>query len=166
MKNSVKILGLFTVAIFFITTRMLAQQSPKELKAAAIKDKVTNQSFTFNAQYALPLRGGQKYLSPDYYDLKIVKDSVIAYLPFYGRVYMDPPLNPDDAGIKFTSTKFAYKSVPRKKGGWTITIIPNDTKFASKLLLDVFPNGTAYLQVSSNTRDQMSFNGYIKEEKK
>ena len=154
--------------LFFITTAN-AQQTPKQLKAqqkaASITHKIHDQNFTFIAQYAQPLGGTQKYLTSEY-DLHIKKDSVIAWLPYFGRVYMDVPYGDTDNGIKFTSTKFDYKIVEKKKGGWTITINLKDVRRTQKLSLDVFTNGSATLQAVSNSRDAIFFTGYIKDDDK
>jgi len=63
----------------------------------------------------------------------------------------------------FTSTKFDYKVDIRKKGGWNITITPANVKYISKMHLEIFPNGNAWLQVYSNYRDLIYFTGYVKE---
>jgi hypothetical protein len=157
-----------TLGVAVITISANAQtQTKKEkeaAKAAAVKEQVMTKRYTFIAQYAQPLRGGQKYLTTEY-DLKIRPDSVIAELPYYGRVYMDVPLNPDEAGVNFTSTKFDYVISDRKKGGWSVVIELHDVKRNNKLRLDIFTNGTATLQALSNTRDMINFTGYIEEKK-
>lgn len=167
MKTLLKISSVLLL-LFFITTAN-AQQTAKQLKAqqkaASIKHKIDEQKFTFIAQYAMPLRGGQRYLTSDY-DLHIKKDSVTAYLPYFGRAYMDVPYNSTDEGIKFTSTKFDYKIVEKKKDGWTITIVLYDVRRTQKLILEVFTNGSATLQATSNFRDAISFTGYIKDDDK
>jgi hypothetical protein len=162
MKPLFKISLAFLLA--FITLTITAQQTKKQEKAARINQKIQEQKYTFEAQYAQPLGGPQRYLNSDY-DLRVTKDSVIAFLPYFGRVYMDAPYNPTDDGVKFTSTKFDYKITPKKKGGWTITIMLYDVKRTSKLILDIYTNGSATLQASSNTRDPISFEGLIKDEK-
>jgi len=166
MKTLVKISAAFIICVFCISgvanAQQTAKQAKKAAKEAAVKKHIEERSYTFLAQYALPLRGTQRYLTSDY-DLRITKDSVIAYLPYFGRVYMDVPMSPDEAGIKFTSTKFDYKIEPKKKGGWTIMITLNDVRRSNKLRLEVFTDGTSSLQVTSNTRDQISFTGYLKE---
>ena len=145
MKTLVKIYAII-IASVFITTTVSAQQTTKQAKAAAkaaaIKAKIDAQAYTFKADYALPMRGGQRYLTSDY-DLRITKDSVIAYLPYFGRVYMSAPITREENGIMFTSTKFGYKIEPKKKGGWLITITPANVKYVAKLILDVSPTGTA-----------------------
>jgi Domain of unknown function (DUF4251) len=165
MKTLVKIYAII-IASVCITTTVSGQQTTKQAKeaakTAAIKGKIDAQKYTFNAEYALPMRGGQKYLTSDY-DLRITKDSVIAYLPYFGRVYMSAPITPEENGIMFTSTKFGYKVEPKKKGGWLITITPANVKYVAKLMLDVSPNGTVSLTATSNYRDEITFTGSMKE---
>jgi hypothetical protein len=164
MKSLAKIsLVLLTALVFVIKDdAQTPKQLKKEEKAAALKKKIEAKTYTFVPEFALPMRGGQRYLDP-IYTLKIVPDSVIASLPYFGQVYMQAPINPDEAGINFASTKFDYMVTERKKGGWSIVINLHDVTRNSTLRLDVFTNGTATLQALSNTRDQISFNGYIKQ---
>ena len=169
MKSLVKVTLLLSTS-FFLVMAAFAQQkttelTPKQAKAAAgelaIKTAIEQQNYTFKATYVLPLRGGQRYLTSDY-DLRVVKDSVIAFLPYFGQVFMNAPLNPEDAGINFTSTRFEYTSEQTKKGGWSILITPKNDKYTTKMRLDIFTNGSATLYVNSNYRDPITFTGYIK----
>ena len=167
MKTLVK-LSAVVIACFFSGIAIAQQnlQNTKQMKiaehAAALKTEIDNKTYTFIATYAQPLKGGQKYLTSDY-DLRIAPDSAIAFLPYFGQTYQNAPLTPEESAIMFTSTKFDYKVEPTKKGGWTITITPDNVKFVSKLQLDVYPNGKASLTVLSNFRDMIRFDGEIKE---
>ncbi|HTD98271.1 MAG TPA: DUF4251 domain-containing protein [Mucilaginibacter sp.] len=145
-----------------------AQTSKKEKQAAKeanVKSSIEAQRYTFMADFVLPQRGGGRQLTSDY-DLRVTKDSVIAYLPYFGRAYFDVPYNPTDGGIKFTSTKFEYKVTPKKKGGWEITINPKDARNTSRLVLNVSTDGYASLSVTSVNRDFITFDGYLKERDK
>lgn len=149
-------------------------------------DKATTQriveakNFTFVASSAIPLNGmeinnilsrmpggsgGNINLTGSNYDVRISPDSVMAYLPYYGRAF-SAPINHDDNGYKFTSTKFSYKNSTRKKGGWEITINPQDTKDNVRMNLTVTVNGYATLTVSSNNKQSITYNGYLVEPKK
>jgi hypothetical protein len=115
--------------------------------------------FVFTAQTVLPLVGAMRQLTSEY-DVKLSGDSLITYLPYFGRAY--GPINPgDDGGIKFTSTKFDYKTKARKKGGWDIMITPKDNRDVRQLNFTISASGYATLQVSSNNRQSISYNGYI-----
>jgi hypothetical protein len=145
-----------------------AQTSKKDRQAAKeaiIKNSIEAQRYTFIADYVLPQRGGGRQLTSEY-DLRVTKDSVIAYLPYFGRAYFDVPYNATDGGIKFTSTKFDYKITQKKKGGWEITIDPKDVKNTNKLILHISPDGYGSLSVNSANRDFITFNGYLKERDK
>ena len=164
MKNLVRSFSLMIAVAFFVTNtfaQQTAKQAKKAAQEAAVAKAVDAKKYTFVATYMQPLRGAQKYLSDDY-DLKITPDSAIAWLPYYGRVFMNPPMNPDDAGIKFTSTKFDYNIAPRKKGGWEVIIVPKGDKYTSKMRLDIYTDGGASLMVMSNYRDQITFTGHLK----
>jgi hypothetical protein len=108
------------------------------------------------------LGGRFRQLNTSEYDLRIAGDSVISYLPYFGRAY-SAPLDPSKSGIQFTSTNFKYEQSPRKKGGWNILIEPKDANDVRQLTLLVTESGSASLQVISNNRQSISFNGYVAE---
>ncbi len=138
-----------------------SSQDKKAAKVAAIKKNVESKHYTFLANYVLPQRGGGKHLTSEY-DLRVTPDSVISFLPYFGRAYFDVPYGGGDGGIKFTSTRFTYEVKEKKKGGWEISIVPSDVKNLSRLLLYISPDGYASLSVNSVNRDFITFDGYLK----
>lgn len=158
MKNIKSFLFLFTIYTLAASSIVKAQgKTPDEMKRI-----VESQNYIFKAQMANPQTGSSRTLTPDY-DLTITKDTIISYLPYFGRAYV-APIDPTQGGIKFTSTLFEY--IPAKDNkGWQITIKPKDAPDAQQLYLSVFDNGYATLQVISTNRQGISFNGYIEEGK-
>jgi Domain of unknown function (DUF4251) len=140
-------------------TTMKAQDK----NAATIQQMVESQNYIFKARSVSPQLGGLRQLSSDY-DLAVTKDTVTSYLPYFGRAYT-APVDPSEAGIKFTSTKFEYTSMKKKKDSWEIAIRPKDASDVQVLYLTIYDNGNADLRVSSNSRQSISFNGYIIEGK-
>jgi hypothetical protein len=166
-----RLIRLFAVAIAVtaIVNVANAQNSRQERKAAevaAIKNMVNNNSFYFIANFAVPMTGGNKQLT-SIYDLKVTKDSIIAFLPYYGVAHISPsPADVADGGIKFTSTNFSFIQKEKKKGGWEITIKPKDHNITDwrdvqQLTLDISKDGYASLAVLSSNRDPISFEGNI-----
>lgn len=47
------------------------------------------------------------------------------------------------------------------KKSWDVIINPTDAKDARQLILSIFDNGSATLQVNSINRDPVTFSGYI-----
>ena len=142
---------------------MMAQKKDS-IKAAAIREMVTNQQYTFKAQTASPLAGRLRQLTTEY-DLKVTKEQIVAYLPYFGRAY-SAPLDPSKGGIQFTSKDFDYKLTERKKGGWNVSIKTKDIAEAQQMDLTIFSDGTASLQANSTNRQSISFSGYITTDKK
>jgi hypothetical protein len=142
-----------------------AQNTRKERKAAkeaAIKTNVDDKTYTFIADRAMPLGGGVRQLT-SIYDLRITPDSVISFLPYFGRAYFDVGYNPSDDGLKFTSTKFGYEATPAKHGGWDITIKPKDVNHMQSLTLHLTQSGYGQLTVTTVNRDVISYEGYLKD---
>lgn len=158
---------LSLLLLSFVCLAAIAQNTKSEKKAAhraAIKNMVERQNFFFEANYALPQRGGTRVLT-SVYDLKVSKDSIISHLPFFGRAYM-APIDPTEGGIDFTTTKFSYTKIHTKNGGWDITIRPlktnpTDWRDVQQMRLNISPDGYATLSVLSTNRDPISFQGNI-----
>jgi hypothetical protein len=168
MKTLVKIfLALFIAFSAMAPAAALYKKSEKKAaKAAAIKQMIESKDFTFEANYAYPSYGIQRYLTPNY-DLRVTPDTVVSYLPFMGVAYSSAGFNSgDDNGIKFTSTDFTYTSQAKKNGTFYVVIKPKDAKNASQLALTISPTGSADLTVLSTYREQMRFTGIIKEKQK
>jgi hypothetical protein len=165
-----KLIKLFAAAVIMLSCAQIgtAQNSGSEKKAAKVaevKKMVDNGSFIFEATYAIPMRGESKLLTSTY-DLKITKDSVTAFLPYFGRAYLAPSPTETDGGIKFTSTNFNYTNVLHKNCTWDIVIKPKDHSIidwrdVQQLRLSISPDGYASLQVTSSNRDPISFDGDI-----
>lgn len=141
------------------TTQSAAE---KEQKALRIKQKVESPDFIFKAETAYPMRFKPIHLTTGY-DLTVSKDTVQAFLPYYGRVYV-APMDPSEGGIKFTSTDFEYKVVAGKRtGNWIVTIKASVQGRSLSLYMDVWENGTARLVVTDPDRQSITFEGYLED---
>ena len=153
------LLVLVTITSFTVSQ---AQESKKD-KEAAIKSIVESGNYTFRAQSVTPTGGRFRQLAPEY-DMSISKDLIVTHLPYFGRAY-SAPISSTQGGIQFTSKDFEYTVKDRKKGGWDILIRPKDASDIQQLFLSITKSGYASLQVTSNNRQPISFNGYITEKK-
>ncbi|WP_230383936.1 DUF4251 domain-containing protein [Pedobacter endophyticus] len=174
MKHLKKIL---TIGLLLFVTQTYAQ-TDKETTVRIVENKTYN----FVANSALPMAnndisrimstmpGGQSgsmiNLTGSQYDVKVTKDSVIAYLPYYGRAY-SAPYNASEGGIKFTSKDFTYKKSKNKKGAYTIQINTKDGGRENyRFTLNISQNGYATLTASSVNKQPIVYNGYLDEPKK
>lgn len=165
--------------VFVTSTLSLFAQTNKETTAKNIKAR----SYTFVANTAIPMSnmdvsrvlermpgnmnaGGSINLTGSQYDLRVTQDSIVAFLPYYGRAFT-APIDPNEGGIKFTSKDFTYKESISKKGAYTIQINTKDVKRDNyRLTLNVSQNGYATLIASGNNKQPITFNGILDEPKK
>lgn len=150
-----------TICAAFVFSILLFTYTQAQTSNA--KALIDGQNFIFRAQSVTPQTGNMRQLSNDYYTLSITKDAVTSDLPYFGRAY-SAPIDPTQGGMQFTSKKFDY-DVQDKKKKWEITIKTKDVNNATQMLLTVYDNGTAYLQVNSTNRQAISYNGVIEEKK-
>lgn len=151
-------------SLFFATLITHATFAQDSTKTTTLKDWVNEKNFVFTPQTALPMRGRSIHLT-SYFDCRISGDSLISNLPYYGRAY-SASIDPSQNGLSFVTTNFSYSVKPRKKGGWEVTIKPQDANDVREMDFTIFDNGSASLNVSSNNRESISFNGFVSENKK
>jgi len=151
--------NILKAMLFLSLYASLSVTANAQAKDSAVNAMVESQRYIFHARTALPQSGPSKVLTTDYY-LKVIKDSIVCELPFYGRAYSSS-YGSTSGGFHFTSTKFDYTSKPGKKGGWEIVIKPKDVQDFRQFSLSLSKSGFGTLQVLSNNRQQISFTGDI-----
>lgn len=163
------IITIAFAAMFFFSSCSSQQSVASD---PAVSDMMESKTYTFLANNVIPTedaRYNPRLMFPNAastlyqlnagYDLRVTPDSVIAFLPFFGRSFT-APMNPNEGGIKFTSTDFTYKQSMRK-GNYEVEIVPKDARDVRNLYLTVSPGGFAQLRVLSVNRTPISFNGRV-----
>ena len=67
----------------------------QEKKEPTTQQIVESKNYIFKAESVNPQRGRFRYLTSAEYDLVVTSDTVIAYLPYFGRAY-SAPINPSE----------------------------------------------------------------------
>lgn len=152
-----KALIIFTVFISgCYSTKKIKVDAP--LSATEVKDLVNNQTFVFVPRFVIPMTGRRRELTSEF-KITIAKDSIISYLPFFGRGYI-ASMSPTELDFDFTSKKFSY-DVSAGRNGLNISIKPSDQRSLQQLYFRVFDNATASLNITSIDRSIISYDGYI-----
>lgn len=169
MKNLLKILNVLSVILLFSSCEPQSNIAPEKMN-----NLLQSKEFTFMAEKAnptnydvvkvlnsLPNSSASQMLNLESgYTLQIKKDSIIAQLPYFGRMF-NPSYNTEKNSYRFTSTDFSMNEEMGKKGSTIFTIIPKDQQNVRKMVLEVFTNGRSYLSIDSNDRQLISYDGYI-----
>lgn len=152
------------VLLLLLVTISCGQQKEAvgDTAAGSTEALINQKHYTFRARTLLP-PGGRTIQLTTNYDLRIAGDSLISFLPYFGRAY-SAPVGSNEAGFQFTSTSNDYQVDQRKKGGWLISIRPKDHSDVQQMFLTVSQSGSASLQVTSLNRQPISYNGVINAE--
>jgi len=161
--------NILPVALIFIVTINIFGcanahhvKTDQAMDSITVRNMVESQSFIFIPRYVNAVGVRNRDLSFGY-QISVSKDTIISYMPFFGRGYI-APISPSDVDFDFTSTKFLNTTTPAKKG-WNISIKPKDQRYLTELYFRIFDNASASLTVTSNDRSVISYNGYITERK-
>lgn len=157
-KDLMKKATIFLTGFLFVTVTVTAQDGKEKADKNNVKQLLDSKEYIFKAQSTTSLRGSFQQLTSEY-DLRLYGDSVVSYLPYFGRAYT-APLDSRESGIQFTSTQFDY-NVSGRKNGWDVTLRPKDVSSIQQMILNVTKSGRASLQVTSTNREPISFNGII-----
>jgi hypothetical protein len=158
LKKSLPFL-LFVTGSQLMVRAQTAKPDKKAEKRAAIRSLVESQNYDFRATSVTPMSGRSRQLTSDY-DLKVTKEAIVSYLPYFGRAY-SAPMDPSQGGIQFTSKQFDYTISEGKKGGWNILIKPKDYRDVQQMNLSISEDGYGTLQVTSTQKQPISFYGSI-----
>ena len=165
MKN-VRLFWLLGIVLLLAGQSLYAQskKEKKEQKKEAVKKLIESENYKIDVNTAMPMRGRSIPLTSSY-SLEIRNDSVISYLPYYGRAYSIPYGGGD--GLNFKAVLKEYSMEMDKKGNAVIEFIARNPEDRYEYRVKVFPNGSASIDVNMQNRQSISFQGelYIKEEK-
>jgi hypothetical protein len=153
------LLMLLMVAVFNFTYAQSSKEERDAEKIAAIQNMVQSKNFVFVAETMNPMGGRSMFLN-SVFDLRVSPDKIQSDLPYFGRAFI-APIDPTRGALQFVSEDFNYGIEPAKKGGWEVSIVPNDHRDVRQMSLSISPKGHAFLQVLSNNRQSISFNGHI-----
>ncbi len=151
-----KFVSLILLVLTLGSLSKAQQTDPEKLQAS-----VDSETFVFEARQANAMRGRMIQLDPGY-TLSVSPSKILGDLPFFGRSYQATP-GSSDGGLKFEWVEFDFLIKPRKKGGWDITIESTGHSDVRSLFLTIQKNGSASLRVISNSKETISYNGFIKE---
>lgn len=158
---------IIAACFLFSSNSAFSQKQTKAEKQKNQQEKIyriviDSQHYEFIPQYAIPMSGKNRYIT-DFF-IRISKTKIDSYLPYYGVAYQ-ADFGSTKSPFDFTSTDFTYSVTDRKKGGWDILIEVKDPKDSKQLRFTIFENGSASLQIISNGRQSISYDGYVGEVK-
>lgn len=125
--------------------------------ARAIAQQLSDRHYEVDFHRAFPSGRGRVIDLTSEYSIKVAGDTLVSYLPFFGRAYNVP--YGGGHGLHFTGIIRQYDQQLSKKGAHIITMDVLDSEDSYYYILELFDTGSATLTVRPRERSQISFTG-------
>lgn len=155
------IFGIICLMAYLGMMPIVAQNTSnkKKNKEEAIKELVKSGNYKIEVSIAYP-RGGKSVPLTSSYSLEVRNDSVISYLPFYGRAYSIPYGGGD--GLNFKASLDEYEvEYNSKKERFEVKMRARTNEDTFRFNLDIFFNGSSMIDVNMQNRESISYSGKI-----
>jgi len=124
--------------------------------AQKVMTALADRHYKINISHMHPLRGGSRSVSYSF-SVEVKGDTLVSYLPYYGRVYWVP--YGGGKGLNFTETISTYEEWEKKNGLRHVEIGLKNEEDTYLYTIEVFGNGSATIDVMARQRDQISYSG-------
>jgi len=143
-----------------------AEKQQKKIQAfETLLDIVENKPLEFVAEWAFPVGYGSVNLVGNSNYLRLMNDSVDMYMPFFGRAYRATP--GEEGGFVFKGIVFDKKvELDKNKREIRIDFVLKAESDRYRCSLEILGKESVTLQVTSNDRAAISYNGDIEEWKR
>lgn len=161
MKKEILMCMMIAVLCVSCATKLTPTEKAarQELQANAVSKALENRDYTIDINYVYPRRGPGKTLEYGY-DVTVRNDSLISYLPYFGRAYRLP--YGGGTGLNFSVPISQYHAYRAKKDMTRVMIGVKYEEDAYQYQLDVYDNGQVSLDITARERDGISFTGEMK----
>lgn len=158
-------LGLCLLWIVFpLSLSAQSKAEKKQMRAQMVKECMDSGVFEIEPRTALTMSGRSIQLSSRY-SLKVTKDSVYSYLPYYGRGYSIPYGGGE--GLDFEARTEKYTQNFGKKGNYEIEFSARTREDYYTFRIEVYDNGSSSIHVNMQNKQSIDFIGdLVLEEKK
>ena len=133
----------------------LSKAEMKRQKAEEVRQAIYDRQFTINVTSAHPTSFPSVNLTSPY-SLEVHGDSVISYLPYYGRAYSLP--YGGGKALNFSGKMSGY-DISRSKREYNVTMSIENDEDRYVYYIDVFDNGRSSILVRSQNRTDILFYG-------
>ncbi len=124
--------------------------------AAQVKEALQARHYKIDVHMMYPRRGSSVNVSSNY-SLEVKGDTLVSYLPYFGRAYNVP--YGGGKGLNFKALITGYRSEPGNKGLTRIQISTENEEDQYLYYLEIFNNGEATIDVQSRQREFITYSG-------
>lgn len=148
---AVVVLGLLTAC----STMTAAERAEKAL---AVERALASRHYVVDVQMMYPRSGRAVNVSSNY-SLEIKGDTVVSYLPYFGRAYSIP--YGGGKAFNFSAPIISYESASDQKGKNYVRLVTDNEEDVITFQLEIFDNGQTTIDVQAREREPITYSGEL-----
>lgn len=156
------IVSILALLLILVTLGSCASSEERAAQKAEFSKKVKaaldKRSYKISINRMLPMGGASKSVSYGY-SVEVRNDSLLSYLPYFGRAYQVP--YGGGKGLKFDAPINHYQETNMKNGSRHIDIVIKNEEDEYNYHFTVFENGSSSIDVQSRQRDPINYSGEV-----
>ncbi len=126
--------------------------------SANVTNALNNRDYKIVIDRMYPMRGSSRHVSFGY-SVEVRNDTLISYLPYFGRAYNVP--YGGGKGLNFTAPIGSYQEFMKRNGQRHIEIGVSNEEDTYFYTIEVFDNGNSTVDVRARQRERISYSGHI-----
>ena len=123
-------------------------------QALKVKTALTQRRYKIDVNRMYPMNGNSRNVSYGY-SVEVRNDTLISYLPYFGRAYNVP--YGGGKGLNFSERIGSYHETQQSNGARLIDIELKNDEDIYQYTIKVFDNGNSSIDVQSRQRDPISY---------
>ena len=159
MKKKIGILvaGIVTAILMACSTLTTAEKAERDAKTAqAVEAALNDRHYMVEIEWMYPISGRARNVFSDFM-LEVRGDTLVSYLPYFGRAY-DVPYG-GGKGMNFVAPITHYHSAKSGNDATEISMIVDNDEDILQYRLKIFNNGKTDIDVESQKREAISYSG-------
>ena len=149
---------LLTIAA--CSTLTSAERAERDAKRTqAVEKALTERRYKVTVDMVYPRRGQAVNVSSDF-SLEVKGDTLVSYLPYFGRAY-NVPYAGGGKGLNFTAPIAEYHSTKGRNGATQISIKVINEEDNYTFHLEVFDNGSTSIDLLARERESINYSGTL-----
>ncbi len=159
MKNKILCVFPLLVMVMFIGCKISEEKAAQMAELSAnVTNALNNRDFKIAIDRMYPMRGSSRHVSFGY-SVEVRNDTLISYLPYFGRAYNVP--YGGGKGLNFTAPISSYQEFMKRNGQRHIEIGVTNDEDTYFYTIEVFNNGSSSIDVQARQRERISYSGDI-----
>ena len=160
MKRVICLSVLFASAVILWSNCATSEEKAAQMAelSANVTNALNNRDYKIAIDRMYPMRGSSRHVSFGY-SVEVRNDTLISYLPYFGRAYNVP--YGGGKGLNFSAPIGSYQEFMKRNGKRHIEIgVANDedTYFYT---IEVFDTGSSSVDVRARQRERISYSGNV-----